>query len=329
MVLVCYIIHTELVRQPSWTARAGNLPMGELLYSGKVKQVWSTDEPDALEFRYTDQISVFDQIIPSLIPRKGESLNRTTCHWFKLVEEAGICDTHMIEMNAPDRCLGTRFEVIKEPGAIPRDMENVFVPLEVICRHHLAGSGWRRYAKGEVGAEEFGFEPGTELEEGCKLPEPYLEVSTKFEAFDRLLDREEALQISNLTDDEFDAILECVLKIDAIIDKEAGARGLIHVDGKKEFALGAGRKPVLVDSFGTLDEDRWWDAETYANGKIVSLSKEFVREHYIATGHHKNLYDARAAGTDEPPIPALPQEIIDQTAELYASMYERLTGESF
>ena len=98
--------------------------MGELLYSGKVKQVWSTDDPNVLEFRYTDQISVFDQIIPSLIPRKGESLNRTTFHWFKLVEEAGICDTHMIEMNAPDRCLATKFEVIKEPGAIPRDMEN-------------------------------------------------------------------------------------------------------------------------------------------------------------------------------------------------------------
>ena len=129
-------------------------------------------------------------------------------------------------------------------------MENVFVPLEVICRHHLAGSGWRRYAKGEVGAEEFGFEEGTVLEEGCKLPKPYLEVSTKFEAFDRLLDREEALQISNLTEEEFDSILECVLKIDAIIEKEAGARGLIHVDGKKEFALGPDRKPVLVDSFG-------------------------------------------------------------------------------
>ena len=327
--MVCYIIRTELARQPSWTARAGNTPMGELLYSGKVKQVWSTDDPDVLEFRYTNQISVFDQIIPSLIPRKGESLNRTTCHWFKLVEDAGICDTHMIEMNAPNRCLGTRFEVIKEPGAIPRDMENVFVPLEVICRHHLSGSGWRRYAKGDVGAEEFGFEPGTVLEEGCKLPTPYLEVSTKFEAFDRLLDREEALQISNLTDEEFDAILECVLKIDDIIEREASARGLIHVDGKKEFALGPGRKPVLVDSFGTLDEDRWWDAKTYANGEIVSLSKEFVREHYISTGHHKDLYDARSDGTEEPPIPALPQEIIDQTAELYASMFERLTGQSF
>ena len=61
--------------------------MAEMLYQGKVKQVWSTDDPDILEFRFTNQISVFDQIIPSLIPRKGESLNRTTAHWFKLIEE--------------------------------------------------------------------------------------------------------------------------------------------------------------------------------------------------------------------------------------------------
>ena len=92
--------------------------MGEMIYHGKVKQVWSTDDPDIIEFRYTDQISVFDQIIPSLIPRKGESLNRTSCHWFKLVEEAGICKTHLIEVNAADRCLVRKVAVIKEPGAI-------------------------------------------------------------------------------------------------------------------------------------------------------------------------------------------------------------------
>ena len=246
--------------------------MAELLYSGKVKQVWSTDDPDVIEFRYTNQISVFDQIIPSLIPRKGESLNRTSCHWFKLVEDAGICDTHIIEMNAPDRVLARRFDVIREPGAIPSDMENVFVPLEVICRHYLAGGGWRRYKRGDVGSEEFGFEPGMELEEGVKLPRPYLEVSTKFEKFDRLLDREEALQISNLTDAEFDGILDITVKVDEIIHREAAKRGLIHVDGKKEFALGPGRKPVLVDSFGTLDEDRWWAADDYENGTIVYLS---------------------------------------------------------
>ena len=303
--------------------------MGEMIYHGKVKQVWSTDNSDIIEFRYTDQISVFDQIIPSLIPRKGESLNRTSCHWFKLVEEAGICDTHVIEMNAPDRVLARRFDVIREPGAISREQENVFVPLEVICRHYLAGSGWRRYARGDAPAEEFGFEPGTILEEGVKLPKPYLEVSTKFEKFDRLLDRAEALEISNLTNEEFDSILEIVVKVDEIIETEAAKRGLIHVDGKKEFALGEGRVPVLVDSFGTLDEDRWWDAEAYGRGEIVQLSKEFVRGHYLETGHHSELYAARETGAEEPPIPALPQDIIDQTAMLYADMYERLTGQSF
>jgi len=193
--------------------------MGEMIYHGKVKQVWSTDDPDIIEFRYTDQISVFDQIIPSLVPRKGESLNPTSCHWFELVEKEGVCDTHVIEMNAPDRVRARRFDVIREAGAITPDAENVFVPLEVICRHYLAGSGWRRYARGDVGAEEFGFEPGTVLTEGVKLPKPYLEVSTKFEKFDRLLGREEALEISNLSDEEFDSILEIVLKVDEIIER--------------------------------------------------------------------------------------------------------------
>lgn len=303
--------------------------MGEMIYHGKVKQVWSTDDPEIIEFRYTDQISVYDQIIPSLIPRKGESLNRTSCHWFKLVEMENICKTHLIEMTAPDRCLAKKFQVITEPGAIPRDMENVFVPLEVICRHYLSGSGWRRYERGELTSEELGFESDTILEEGVKLPKPYLEVSTKFEAFDRLLDREEALKISNLSDEEFDKILEIVLKVDGIIGREARLRGLIHVDGKKEFALGVNREPVLVDSFGTLDEDRWWDSDAYDHGEIVQLSKEFVRQHYIETGHQPILYAARKSGAEDPPISALPDEIINRTSELYADMYERLTGLDF
>jgi len=303
--------------------------MGEMIYHGKVKQVWSTEDPEIIEFRYTDQISVYDQIIPSLIPRKGESLNRTSCHWFDLVEKEGICKTHLIEMNGPDRCLARKFKVIREPGQIPKDMENVFVPLEVICRHYLSGSGWRRHKRGELTSEELGFESGITLEEGAKLPKPYLEVSTKFEAFDRLLDREEALQISNLEGHELDRILDIVLKVDEIIDREARLRGLIHVDGKKEFALGPNREPVLVDSFGTLDEDRWWDAEAYEDGKIVQLSKEFVRQHYIETGHQPKLYEARNSGTEDPPIPALPDEVINRTSELYANMYERLTGQEF
>lgn len=303
--------------------------MSEMLYHGKVKQVWSTDDPDLIEFRYTDQISVFDQIIPSLIPRKGESLNRTSCHWFDLVNNEGICDTHVVEMNAPDRLIARRFDVVREPGAIDKSRENVFVPLEVICRHYLAGTAWRRFKRGDLTPEQLGFQNSSQVYEGVKLPEPFLEVSTKFEAFDRNLEREEALEISNLRPEELDDILGIVLEIDNLIQEEVGKRGLIHVDGKKEFALGPGRVPVLVDSFGTLDEDRWWDLEAFKEGRIVQLSKEAVRQHYISAGHHAELKVARDSGSDEPPIPPLPQSVIDETAFLYASMYERLTGQTF
>ena len=301
--------------------------MGEMLYQGKVKQVWSTNDPDIYEFRFTDQISVFDQIIPSLIPRKGETLNRTTAHWFKLVEEEGICGTHLIELNAPDRCLVRRVDVIKEPGMVPRDVEWVFVPLEFIVRHYLAGSAWRRFQRGDLSAEDLGITD--EAIYGQKLPKPLVEVTTKFEAYDRFVDRQEALEISNITDEEFDSIIEACLKIDAVIEREAAKNGLIHVDGKKEFALGPGRKVVLVDTFGTLDEDRWWDAEKYAEGEQVELSKEFVRTHYIETGHQAELESARNENREDPPIPALPDKIIQQTADLYSSMYERLTSNKF
>ena len=70
------------------------------------------------------------------------------------------------------------------------------------------------------------------------------------------------------------------------------------------------------------------DADEYEGGRIVQLSKESVRQHYIESGHHSELYEARQLGTTEPPIPALPEHLIESTAELYASMFERLTGEA-
>jgi phosphoribosylaminoimidazole-succinocarboxamide synthase len=176
-------------------------------------------------------------------------------------------------------------------------------------------------------AEQLGV--AEDCEYGAKLVKPFLEVTTKFEAYDRNITNEEALEISNITEEELASIFDAVLRIDALIEREAAKNGLIHVDGKKEFALGPDRKIVLVDTFGTLDEDRWWDAEAYANGECIELSKESVRTHYIETGHQANLKAARDSGAEDPAIPALPQSVIDSTAALYASMYERLTSQEF
>ena len=123
--------------------------------------------------------------------------------------------------------------------------------------------------------------------------------------------------------------METILKVDDIIEKEAAKRGLIHCDGKKEFGYDENRNLMLIDTFGTLDEDRWWDAASYAEGKVEELSKEFVRQHYRETGYHAKLMEAREKGLPEPDIPALPQDVIDRVSKLYTDMYERITGEKF
>jgi|GEM_PF-6676953 len=68
----------------------------ELIRKGKVKEVYDFDQ-DRLLFIFTNQISVFDKIIPSLIPRKGESLARTSAFWFNRASKLGI-KNHFISL---------------------------------------------------------------------------------------------------------------------------------------------------------------------------------------------------------------------------------------
>lgn len=68
---------------------------------------------------------------------------------------------------------------------------------------------------------------------------------------------------------------------------------------------------------------------SYETGKVEELSKEFVRQHYRETGYHEELMTAREKGVPEPPIPALPEDVVKRVSDLYVSMFERITGEKF
>ena len=297
------------------------------IMTGKVKEVYAIDD-DTLEFAYTDHISVFDKIIPSMIPHKGETLCRTAQYWFNLLSKEGI-NNHFISEPSKDRMDVKRVQIIRDYSKIDGNTKNYLIPLEVICRYYAAGSLLDRLKSGKVKPEDLGFEPGHEVKKGEKLPKPFVECTTKLEATDMNLTNEEAKKMAGLTDAEFENIIATTLRIDEIIAREAGKRNLIHCDGKKEYAFDKERKLMVIDTFGTLDEDRWWDAEEYAKGNIVELSKEFVRQYYRETGYHKALYDARDKGEAEPDIPALPQDIVDRVSKLYVDMYERITGEKF
>ena len=296
---------------------------GKLIRVGKVKEVY--DQGNALLFKFTDKISVFDKIIPNTIPGKGESLCRTSAFWFETISRTTDVNTHFLSIKSPTEMVVRKFNVME---VVPdRYRSQYLVPLEFVVRYYAAGSLLDRLKSGKTTKEELSMKSEPKL--GDKLPDPFLEITTKFEKYDRPLTLDEASEISGLTKLEIRMIQEDCLKVDRRIADQVSARGLIHADGKKEFAIDHERKPVIVDTFGTADEDRFWDIEDYDSGNIVELSKESVRQYYRKSGYHAALYSARRNGTPEPDIQALPDDLIRKTSDLYRSMFERITGQKW
>lgn len=294
----------------------------DLIRTGKVKEVYA--DGNELFFKFTDKISVFDKIIPTLVTGKGESLCRTSAYWFENVTEMGY-GTHFISLQGKNQMRVKRFNIIEDHG--DKFHINYLIPLEFVTRYYVAGSLLDRIKKNSIDYHTLGFKHQPEA--GEELPDPFFEVTTKFEKFDRPLSLAEACLIGGLERQELIEIRDEIFAIDRMIQAKVKQRGLIHADGKKEFALGYRRQPVIVDTFGTADEDRFWEDSDFKNGRIVELSKELVRQYYRKTGYHKELYSAREKGLPEPDIPPLPDDLRIKTESLYRTMFERLTGEKF
>ena len=311
-------------RHPAPTAAS---PTPKYLRRGKVKEVYEVS-PTELEFRFTDDISVFDKHIPSEIPHKGETLARTAAHWFKVCGQVGV-HHHFLGLSGPRSMRVRRVQVVPNPRSLGPKPRNYLVPLELIVRYYVAGSLHDRLKAGTIRPESLGFPAGKAVAYGAPLPQPHFEVTTKLEPVDRLLSVPEALELSCLDARQLDELRETIFKVDRAMSREIEPRGLLHVDGKKGFAVDADGALMLVDTFGTADEDRFWDKGAYDRGRQVEFSKEFVRQHYRSTGYFDRLSQARAQGEAEPEIPALPPLLVDEVSRLYTTVYQRLTGEPF
>ena len=294
---------------------------------GKVKEVYDVS-PTELEFRFTNDISVFDKHIPSEVPYKGETLCRTAAHWFARCERLGVRH-HFLRLAGPTSMRVRRVRVVPNPRTLGPSPKGYLVPLELIVRYYVAGSLWDRVRAGKVTARELGFPADRSVAYGLELPEPHFEVTTKLEPVDRLLPTKEALELAALDRGQLDEIRETILKVDRAMQEEIGPRGLLHVDGKKEFAVDAEGALMVVDTFGTADEDRFWDKDAFVRGRQIDFSKEFVRQHYRQSGYYDKLLQAREHGTAEPAIPPLPPLLVDEVSRLYTTVFERLTGEPF
>src|SRR2546425_1849627 len=110
----------------------------KLVQKGKVKEVYEVSDAE-LEFVFTDQISVFDKVIPSLVPHKGETLCRTSAYWFNVVQGLGI-RTHFLRVADGNRMRVRRGQGIHDYSKLSPKTPHYLFPPEGIPRYYAAGS---------------------------------------------------------------------------------------------------------------------------------------------------------------------------------------------
>ena len=202
----------------------------ELLYEGKAKKVYTTENPDVLIVDYKDDATAFNGVKKGTIVGKGVVNNRMTNHIFKMLEEKGI-PTHFIEE------LSDRETAVKKVE---------IVPLEVIVRNVAAGS----------------FSKKLGIEEGFRLLSPTLEFSYKNDELgDPMINDYYAVAIGAATREEIDKITELVFKINEILVDYFKSIKVDLIDFKVEFGRYKGQI-ILADEISP-DTCRFWDSEPH------------------------------------------------------------------
>ena len=202
----------------------------ELLYEGKAKKVYTTENPDVLIVDYKDDATAFNGVKKGTIVGKGVVNNRMTNHIFRMLEEKGI-PTHYIEE------LSDRETAVKKVE---------IVPLEVIVCNVAAGS----------------FSKKLGIEEGFKLLSPTLEFSYKNDELgDPMINDYYAVAIGAATREEINKITELVFKINEILVDYFKSIKVDLIDFKVEFGRYKGQI-ILADEISP-DTCRFWDSETH------------------------------------------------------------------
>ncbi len=202
----------------------------ELLYEGKAKKVFTTEDPDALIVSYKDDATAFDGQKKGTIVGKGAINNRMTNHVFRLLEAEGV-PTHLIEE------LNDRETVVKKVEIVPQ---------EGIIRNFSAGS----FAK-KMG-----------MEEGIQLKCPTLEFSYKNDDLhDPFINGYYALALDLATQEEIDVISRYAFKVNEVMRRYFAGLGIELIDFKIEFGRFHGQI-ILADEVSP-DTCRLWDKETH------------------------------------------------------------------
>jgi phosphoribosylaminoimidazole-succinocarboxamide synthase len=201
----------------------------EMLYEGKAKKVYKTDNDKQYIVDYKDDATAFNGVKKGTIIGKGVVNNKMSAALFALLEENGI-PTHQIEL------LSDRESLVKAV---------TILPLEVIVRNVSAGSLAQRLG----------------IEEGIPMKETVLEFSYKNDDLgDPMINDYHIYAMEFATREQLDTVKKYALKVNEILSKFFLERNIKLIDFKLEFGLYDGQV-ILADEISP-DTCRLWDAET-------------------------------------------------------------------
>jgi phosphoribosylaminoimidazole-succinocarboxamide synthase len=290
---------------------------------GKVRDVY--DVGSDLLIVTTDRISAFDYVLGSGIPDKGKVLTQLSAFWFERMGD--LVPHHLIATDVAQfpNALQAHASVLQGRSMLVRRTEPV--PVECVARGYLSGSGWKEYQQtGTV----CGVKLPSGLRESDRLPEPIFTPATKaVSGHDINISEEEA---GRLVGAPLIARLKALtLEIYRRGAAHAESKGIIVADTKFEFGLApaspsrrradganiiGGSEIVLIDEVLTPDSSRFWPNDQYEPGHgQPSFDKQFVRDYLEQIRWNK-----------QPPVPSLPDDVVQKTRDKYIEAYRLLSG---
>lgn len=201
-----------------------------LLYEGKAKKIFSTENENEFVVYYKDDATAFNGEKKAEIASKGILNNKISTIMFEELAKEGI-ESHFIKSLSDREMLVKKVEIL---------------PLEVIVRNITAGSFCKRYG----------------VEEGIILDQPIFEMSYKNDEYgDPLVNDDHAIALKLATQEEIDYIREQTLKINEIMKEFFLKLNLKLVDFKLEFGKDTDGNIILADEISP-DTCRLWDVNT-------------------------------------------------------------------
>lgn len=203
--------------------------MAKMLYEGKAKQIFETENENEYLVYFKDDATAFNGEKKGTIQSKGVLNNKISTFFFNLLAKNGI-PHHLIKMVSDREMLVKKLDILK---------------VEVVVRNIAAGSLAKRIG----------------WEEGTKLPSTVVEMYYKNDELgDPLINSYHIKTMGLATEDQVHKMEEYALKINDVLTTYLKTKKLELIDFKLEFGLNNGE--VILGDEISPDTCRFWDSET-------------------------------------------------------------------